>query len=214
MKKVIVMDSQYCSMGRWISIIVGSVLHMKLYEGKDLVALADEPWLTEQYLQDFDEKIADMSLEEVKRDGEILKVHQALSKAIFKAVAQGPCIIHERAASEILKEHSDCLRVLLYNTDMEHRIERAIADGSYDLEGRSTEQIIEFIHREDHKRKVYRDALSQLLWGDKESYDICLDSDRLSREKCAEIIIEAAKDVSLDLDECQKIIKDAFTWTR
>lgn len=66
MKKYILMDSEYCSMGRWISVIVGKKLGMKLYEGKDLVKLADEEWLTEDYIKDFDNKIADMSLEEVK----------------------------------------------------------------------------------------------------------------------------------------------------
>lgn len=73
MKKYIVMDSEYCSMGRWISVIVGEKLGMKLYEGKDLVELAEEPWLTEEYLRDFDEKIADMTLEEVKNSDEIKK---------------------------------------------------------------------------------------------------------------------------------------------
>ena len=135
MKKYILMDSEYCSMGRWISVIVGKKLGMKLYEGKDLVKLADEEWLTEDYLKDFDNRIADMSLEEVKASDEIKKVHQALSKAILKAVENGPCIIHERAAGDVLEGHADCLKVLLYNTSMEHRIPRAIADKTYDLEG-------------------------------------------------------------------------------
>lgn len=67
-----------------------------------------------------------------------------------------------------------------------------------------------FIYREDHKRKVYRDAISRHLWGEKQSYDICLDSDVLSREKCAEILIEAASDCKLDLEECAQIIRSYF----
>lgn len=214
MKKYILMDSEYCSMGRWISVIVGKKLGMKLYEGKDLVKLADEEWLTEDYLKDFDNRIADMSLEEVKESDEIKKVHQALSKAILKAVENGPCIIHERAAGDVLEGHADCLKVLLYNTSMEHRIPRAIADKTYDLEGLEHDELVNFIHREDHKRKVYRDAVSHHLWGEKESYDICLDSDVLSREKCAEILIEAASDCNLDLEECAQIIRSSFNWTK
>lgn len=214
MKKYIVMDSEYCSMGRWISVIVADKLKMKLYEGKDLAVLADEDWLTEEYLQNFDEQIADMSTKEVLEKTDILKVHQALSKAILKAVELGPCIIHERAASTILNERDDCLKVLLYNTSMEHRIPRAIADKTYDLENKTHDELVAFINREDHKRKVYRDALTKEAWGDKESYDICLDSDILSREKCAEILIEAMQDVSLDLDECKQIIKNSFDWSR
>ena len=57
-------------------------------------------------------------------------------------------------------------------------------------------------------------AISHHLWGEKQSYDICLDSDLLSREKCAEILIEAASDCKLDLEECAQIIKSYFDWTR
>lgn len=214
MKKIIVMDSEYCSMGRWISLIAGHHLQMKLYEGKDLIQLADEKWLTEKYLQEFDERIADMTLQEVIDDGEIQKVHRALSKAILKAIELGPCIIHERAASEILKDRQDCLKVLLYNTHMEHRVPRALGDKTYNLENKTHAEVIDFIHREDHKRQVYHDAVSINKWGDKEAYDLCLDSDILSREKCAEILIEAARDVSLDLEECSEIIRQTFSWSR
>ena len=61
-----------------------------------------------------------MTLEEVKNNDEIKKVHQALSKAILKAVKKGPCIIHERVAGDVLAGKVDCLKVLLYNTSMEH----------------------------------------------------------------------------------------------
>ena len=62
----------------------------------------------------------------------------------------------------------------------------------------------------------YRDGppLSNHSWGKKESYDICLDSDVLSREKCAEILIEAASDCKVDLNRCAEIIKNSFEWTK
>ena len=214
MYKYMTMDSEYCSMGRWISVIVGHQMHMKLYEGQDLIALCDEDWLTEDYLAEFDEKLSVMSLEDVKKNPQMQKVHNALTKAIFKAIEQGPCIIHERAAGDILKERQDCLKVLLYNTNTEHKIPRAIADKTYDLEDLSHDEIVSFMKSRDHMRAIYRNAVASTMWGHKESYDLCLDSDILSREKCAEILIEAFKDVSLDLDECTKIINQSFTWTK
>lgn len=210
MYKYMTMDSEYCSMGRWISVIVGNEMHMKLYEGKDLIALCDEEWLTEDYLAEFDEKLSVMSLEDVKKDFQMQKVHTALTKAIFKAIEQGSCIIHERAAGDILKERQDCLKVLLYNTNTEHKIPRARADKTYDLEDLSHDEIISFMQSREHIRSIYRNAVASTNWGDKESYDICLDSDILSREKCAEILIEALKDVSLDLDEVQKRLINFF----
>ena len=138
------------------------------------------------------------------------KVHIALTKAIEKAVEKGPCILHERAATELLKDREDCLRVHLYNTNMEHKIPRAIGDKSYHLDNMSHDEIVEFIIKEDKKRKVYHDAVCPTKWGEKEAYHICLDSDMLSREKCAEILIEAMKDVDLDLNHCAKVIERSF----
>lgn len=207
-------DSEYCSMGRWISIIVGHYMNMKLYEGKDLVALAEEPWLTEEYLADFDQRLATMSIEEIQADEEMKRVHQALTKAILKAVELGPCIFHERAASEILKGRDDCLKAFLYNTNVEHKIPRARADKSYPIEHLSHDELIAFIKQEDYKRSSYHDSVASFQWGDKAGYDICLDSDMLSREKCAEILIETLRDVSLDDQACADIIKQTFTWMK
>lgn len=209
MKRIITMDSAYCSMGRWISVIVASKLQMKLYEGKDLLALANAD-LSAEELAAFDDWIADMSVEDVRKDGRIYQIHEWMKVGIQKAIEIGPCIIHERAATEVLGERADVLKVLLYNTDMTHRIKRARLDKTYDLSDKTNAELIAFIEREDRKRKVYRDALSSKPWGEKESYDICLDSYILSREKCAEILVEACQDVRLDLDECARIISASF----
>ncbi|MFR7589997.1 MAG: AAA family ATPase [Longibaculum sp.] len=209
MYQCVVMDSEYCSMGRWISVIVANAMGMSLYEGKDLLQFVDEDWLDEDYLKAFDERLMHMTLTEVKQSKEMKKVHQALSKAMRKAVEKGPCIIHERGAGEVLKDYH-CLKVLLYNSNIEHRIPLAIADKTYDLKELSHDQLVNFIKHEDYKRQVYHDAICTKKWGEKESYDICLDSAVLSREKCAEILIEALDDVKLNLDECAQIIKQSF----
>ena len=213
MKKVIAMDSAYCSMGRWISVIVGAKLGMKLYEGKDLFELVDTDWTAER-LAAYDARIADMTVEAVREDPETRALTEIMREAVLKAVEIGPCIIHERAAGDILKDRGDVLKVLLYNTNMEHRIPRAVADKTYDLEEKTHDELVAFICHEDLKRSHYRDAVCDSPWGEKESYDICLDSDLLSREKCAEILIEACQDVSLDMEECAKIIRQSFTLTK
>lgn len=104
-----------------------------------------------------------------------------------------------------------CLKVLLYNTNIEHKIPRTIGDSIFQLENPSRDDILRFIEKEDKKRYHYRNAVSPALWGDKTSYDLCLDSDVLSREKCAEILIETVKEVSLNLEECAEIIKNTFS---
>lgn len=209
MYRWIAMDSEYCSMGRWISMIVAAKCGMKLYEGGDLAAVSGEEWLTAEYLRALDERLADMTPEEAGRDMELSRTHEAMKRAVLAAAEAGPCIIHERSAGDILGGRPECLKVLLYNTSMEHKMPRAMADSTYDLKGLSGPELREFIRREDRKRSIYRAGTGGNPWGQKESYDMCLDSDLLGREKCAEILIEAMRNVALDLDECARIIKES-----
>ena len=74
---------------------------------------------------------------------------------------------------------------MLYNKSMEHRIPRAVSDPTFDLAGKSHDEVVRFICSQDADRAAYRDALTDAAWGVKESYDLCLDSDLLGREKCA-----------------------------
>lgn len=214
MYNYILLDSEYCSMGRWISAIVAEKLNMRLYEEKDLLKYVNNEWLTEDYLNDLYEELSTMENNDEVLKEKVEKVHNELSKAILKVVVEGPCIIHESGASEVLKSRNDCLRVLLYNTNTMHKIPRAKADKTYNIKDLPQKDIVEFIHKEDSKRKNYHDLISPNKWGEKENYDICLDSDLLSREKCAEILVEAMTNIRLDLEECEQIIQKSFVWTK
>lgn len=218
MGKIVVMDSEYCSMGRWISIIVGTQTGLKLYEGRELCQLAGESWLTIDYLNDFDERIAERDPAELASDPEFIRVHTALSRAIRMAADQGPCFIHERAASAVLANRDDLLRVMLYCTCLEDKFPRAEFDPHFpELVGATSEQLTAHIERQDRIRAVYHDAAlgggaDTVTWGAKEGYDLCLNSATISREKCAEVIIEAVSDLRLDPAECKHAV-DEFTRT-
>ena len=209
-----VIDSEYCSMGRWISVIVAESLKMKLYEGKDLIKLVDQDWLSEEDLEIFDNNLRNKTVEELLKDEHFHKITTLINKGIEKAISLGPCIIHERAAYLVLKDKVDYVSVLLFNRNKLSKLPRAINDKSYDLQGKSNEYVYNFMDLEDNKRRVYRNALTNEKWGERDSYDICLDSDKLSREKCAEILIETLKEVSIDIDKCNDIIKKSFSWSR
>jgi len=201
--RIVVMDSEYCSMGRWISIIVGDSTGLKLYEGRDLCALANEDWLTPAYLDDFDARLVGCDPSEVAVDPEFQRVHEALSRAIRKAAEAGPCFIHERAASTILADRDDLLRVMLYGSNVEDKYPRVIIDPTVDLgEDATREQLDAELRAQDQRRSVYHDAVATIPWGDKRGYDLCLDSSALGREKCAEMIIAALQPCALDPERC------------
>lgn len=191
-KEYIFMSSEYSSMGRWIAVIVSKELGIDYYDGDALLGLIDDaPWLDVKSLWKFDAMLAESTLtnEQLRNDELFIKVHEVMSKAILKAVEKGPCIIHERCASEILKGKVDFLKVHIYATDIDNKIPRAKLDPAYDFKNLTKEDIIKIINHEDRKRIVYHEALSNHWWGEKESYDLCLNSEVLGKEKCAKIIV-------------------------
>ena len=205
--RIVVMDSENCSMGRWISIIVGDATGLKLYESRELCALADEDWLTPAYLDDFDARLVGCDPAEVAADPEFQRVHEALSRAIRKAAEAGPCFIHERAASTIRADRDDLLRVMLYGSNVEDKYPRVIIDPTVPLgEDATREQLDAELCAQDQRRSVYHDAVAAIPWGDKRGYDLCLDSSALSREKCAEMIIAALQPCALDPERCAEAV--------
>ena len=71
--------------------------------------------------------------------------------------------------------------------DQQEKRERARTAAIYkDLE--TAEELDKAIEREDHRRRIYHNALSERPWGRKEAYDLCLNTDVLGRKKSAELL--------------------------
>ena len=107
---------------------------------------------------------------------------------IIERVAQNEsCIIMGRCADYILRSRPDVLRVFVY-ADRDIRLRRAI-DEYGDLE----EHIDEFMHQTDKRRRIYYENYTNQRWGDRENYDLMLNSGDLGIEKCVELICQAVK---------------------
>ncbi len=59
---------------------------------------------------------------------------------------------------------------------------------------------------EDWLTPAYRNALTDQAWGEKRSYDLCLDSDLLGREKCAEILVCSLRDCEIDPEHAKEVV--------
>ena len=90
-------------------------------------------------------------------------------------------------ADYILKSRPDVLRVFVY-ADRDIRLRRAI-DEYGDLE----EHIDEFMHQTDKRRRIYYENYTNQRWGDRDNYDLMLNSGDLGIEKCVELICQAVK---------------------
>ena len=94
----------------------------------------------------------------------------AQDKAIKMIAAQGSCVIVGRAADYILRDFKDLLRVFIYAPE-DYRIGRIM-----EVYGDTREEAKRNIKRSDEARASYYKKVSGLTWGEKQNYDLVVNS--------------------------------------
>lgn len=95
------------------------------------------------------------------------------NKLIRELGAKGNCVIIGRAADIILRE-SNPFKLFVY-ADMPSKVERCFEKGGED-EHLTRKELMRKIKRIDADRKRYHGLLSEIPWGDKRGYHLCVNT--------------------------------------
>lgn len=114
------------------------------------------------------------------------KIEKAEHEIIESFVKEGPCVIVGRSANFVLGE-KDALNVFIYS-DMKDRVRYAVEH--YQAEEKQAQAMIK---KTDQERKMHSLSFYNKEWGNKNNYDLLLNSGKLGIEKCVELIVNAAK---------------------
>lgn len=196
--KTITISRQYGSGGRQVAKLLSEKLGIPYYDSKLLLLAGEKYGISPGLLKEFDERknssflfgIAMLAEGYTNQDRVMLpyRLYQAQMDTMKRLAQEGPCIIVGRCADQILKEETDLLRVFIYASDMEQRINRIIqVDGVSQKDGPSR------IAQKDKSRRDYYYFHTGQEWGKKENYDICLNTSTFGYERCAEIIAGLAE---------------------
>lgn len=102
---------------------------------------------------------------------------------VIRELAAHPCIILGRCASEILKDQGNVFNIYIV-ADKEDRIARIM-----EKESLSYEDAKAMLEKNDKDRSEYYYQNTGKVWGDVNNYHMILDTSRLGRENCADILI-------------------------
>jgi len=105
------------------------------------------------------------------------------SEAIRK-LAQEPCIILGRCASEILKDQPNVFNIYVA-ADKEDRIRRTMETHSLTYEDAKA-----MLEQNDKARAAYYSEHTGKVWGDVNNYHMILDTSRFGIENCADILMK------------------------
>lgn len=115
------------------------------------------------------------------------KLFEAEKNIIEKAAEEGGCVIVGRAASYILKDRDDCLKVFIH-ADTETRVKRAI-----EKEGLKQSEVEGVMKKYDKRRKDFYNSVTKWEWGNPKYFDLCLNSGNLGIEMCVKLLKEAVE---------------------
>ena len=203
MKKIITISREYGSGGRQIGLMAAKKLGMEFYDKELIDAAAKEIGFPSELIADREQRLTNsllynfamgtiygMAYPKEPKISELPLTEQiflAQKKAIEEAAKRGSCMFIGRCADYILRSRPDILRVFVY-ADRNIRKRRAIQEYG-DLE----EYIDEFMHQTDKKRRLYYENYTNQKWGNRENYDLMLNSGELGIDKCVELICSAAE---------------------
>ena len=95
------------------------------------------------------------------------------NKLLKELAAKGNCVIVGRAADVILRDYNP-FRIFVY-ADMQSKVERCKEIGG-EHEHLSDKEIMRKIKRIDAGRKKYHSLISEIPWGDKRGYHLCVNT--------------------------------------
>ena len=198
-RTVITIGREFGSGGHEIGMKLAEKLGIKCYDKELLELAAKESGLCEELFASQDEKPTNSFLYSLVMDTYSLgytnsyvdmpinhKVFLAQFDAIKKLAERESCVIVGRCSNYILEQADIDSFDVFIKADIEKRAEN-VAD-RVELKG---DELIKFLQRRDHKRRVYYRFYTRRKWGDYHDYNMMLDSGMIGKDKCVDMIISA-----------------------
>lgn len=194
---IITVGRQYGSGGRRLAKMLSEHFNIPLYD-KDLInRVSEETGIAGEFFKKVDEQPSDsffsMILNSFSYGNSCNCADSVLSgnslfcmqsKVIRNIAAEGDCIFVGRCADYILRDREDVLSIFV-TADLDDRVKRVA-----EYEGISEQSAKDVIEKADKTRAAYYNFYTEKRWGRGSSYDICLNSSKISLEQCMDIITQ------------------------
>ena len=186
-KVIITISREYGSGGRYVGRLIADKLGIKFYDKEFVEKLAEETGLSEDYIENNEQKRDTLALLNngyyfgINNSDELFLKESELIKEVANKES---CVIIGRCADFILKDYNNVFKVFVYS-NMEDKIKRATE--IYRIDKQKVQKEIKKI---DKERANHYKHYTENDWHNFSNYDICINSDTLGVEKSADLICE------------------------
>ena len=189
---IITIAREHGSSGKQIGKLVAEKLGIPFYY-KEMIALAaHESGLDKEFISDIHKNAPDVLHDLYLSTQVVQHAIMAQDKIIHKIADEGSCVIVGRTADWVLKDYENVVRIFIHAPE-EYRIRRVM-----EVYGDSREEAEKNILRSDKARGAYYKHISGKDWGDKENYELVIDSS-CGIEKTVNTIMEYVSNGAVSL---------------
>lgn len=194
--KTIAIDRTFGSGGREVALSISKITGVPYFDSEIILKAAEDFGVDVGVLKNYDENyvgslIYNLSMFSASNEYEnstIYRTYFAVSETMRKLNKEhGGGIFIGRCADVILGETCPTLKVFVYSSSMEKRVERTL-----EVEDITRNKAESFIQRKDKQRRNYYQFFTDNKWGAPTNYDIMLNTATVDYDKCAQIIIDLA----------------------
>lgn len=198
MYHIVAIERSYASGGNEIGEKLAKALGYKLFDRNILIEAAKNLNISPLYIENLEETSSGsviFNLSKAYKRNDTDENSRPLAEKLFaeerhiieQAADEGGCVIVGRAASYILRDREDCLRVFV-NAEKEHRIQRGIQHEKLD---RATAEST--MKKVDKRRKGFFNSVTNWEWGSPDYFEICIDSGKLGIDLSVKLLEAAVR---------------------
>ncbi len=198
--KIITISREFGSGGRELGKRLADILGYAYYDREIISTIAENKKMDEGYVEKILEKGLlnnyplkygrTFSSASVMAQRNMTKILVEQQKIIKEIAANENCIIVGRSSNVILREYAP-LNLFVY-ADMQSKIDRCLKYGN-DKEILTEKELIKKIKQVDKGRARHQELLTDMKWGNKEGYDLCINTTDLEIKELAPVIAQYAK---------------------
>jgi len=196
---IITIGREFGSGGKYIGERLAQELNMKFYDSELIERVSKEKEIDINLLNENDEKhkksfwytlaMASMSvsdslnsLTELPTDDKYF-IEQA--KIIEEIADEGNAVIIGRCSNVILQDRKDVFNIFIYSSNEKFKIDRKV-----EFAGLDEKKALKLMRKKDKERATYYNYYTNKTWGQRESYDLLIDSSKLGIENTIKMIKE------------------------
>lgn len=181
MNKIITISREFGSGGREVGKRLADELGFRYYDKEIINEIAKETGMSEEYIQNISEKgMYPYPFQFAKSfaiysgvQSNQTEILVAQAKVLKEIAERGNCVIVGRGANAILKDYNT-MNIFVY-ADMQSKINRCHKKAKED-EKITDKEMEKKIIAVDHARKNFHKIISNLEWGDKSNYHLCINT--------------------------------------